>query len=203
MAAPPFFLTPSRASLAPRIHYRLPCDIRHRYRRYRPGDLHRPGGRCGPSYGSYGQLAAGYLVDDPLDAYHGVFQYNQGSYFSMAEEKPDNQFSDADQGSEMSSTTTPEAYVAEDSIEDEAPIPRTPNSAVLVLSWGVFSLGLYFFYAAAMGYYQGAVAESKLAVITLVAILTFRIGVFLRRSAYHGFRQAFIDFLSRYDIGSG
>jgi len=49
----------------------------------------------------------------------------------MAEEKPDSQFSDADQGSEMSSTTTPEAYVAQDSIEDEAPIPRAPNTAVV------------------------------------------------------------------------
>ena len=119
----------------------------------------------------------------------------------MAEEKPDSQFSDADQGSEMSSTTTPEAYVAQDSIEDEAPIPRAPNSAVLVLSLGVFSLGLYFAYAAAMSYYQGDVAESKFAVTILLAILTFPIGVFLRRSAYHGFRQAFIDFLSRGGAG--
>ena len=30
--------------LIPRIHHRLPRDIRHRYRRYRPGALHRPGG---------------------------------------------------------------------------------------------------------------------------------------------------------------
>ena len=119
----------------------------------------------------------------------------------MAEEKPDSQFSDSDQGSEVSSTTTPEAYVAEDSIEDEAFIPRTPNSALLVLSWGVFSVGLYFFYAACMSYYQGNVAESKFAVTILVAILTFPIGVFLRRSAYHGFRQAFIDFLSRGGAG--
>ena len=119
----------------------------------------------------------------------------------MAEEKPDSQFSDADQGSEMSSTTTPEAYVAEDSIEDEAPIPRAPNSAVLVLSWGVFSNGLYFLYAAGMGYYEDNVTEAKLAVTLLLAILTFPIGVFLRRSAYHGFRQAFIDFLSRGGVG--
>ena len=107
----------------------------------------------GSSYGGHGHLATGDLVDDPSDAYHGVLQYNQGSYFSMAEEKPDSEFSDSNQGSEVSSTTTPEAYVAEDSIEDEAPIPRAPNSAVLVLSWGVFSLGLYFLYAAGIGYY--------------------------------------------------
>ena len=47
-----------------------------------------------------------------------------------------------------------------------------------------------------MGYYKGDVAEIKLAVIILVAILTFPIGVFLRRSAYHGFREAFKDLLS-------
>ena len=114
----------------------------------------------------------------------------------MAEEKPDSHFSDSDQGSEVSSTTTPEAYVAQDSIEHEAPIPRAPNSAVLVLSWGVFSLGLYFAYAAAMGYYQGAVAESKLAVTILIAILTIPVGIFLRRVAFQGFSKAFKDLLS-------
>ena len=112
----------------------------------------------------------------------------------MAEEKPDSQFSDADQGSEMSSATTPEAYVAEDSIEDEAPIPRAPNSAVLVLSWGVFSLGLYFLYAAGMGYYESDVAETKLAVTILLAMLTVPIGLFLHRAAHNGFRDAFRKF---------
>ena len=119
----------------------------------------------------------------------------------MAEEKPDSEFSDSNQGSEVSSTTTPEAYVAEDSIEDEAPIPRTPNSALLVLSWGMFSIGLYFVYSAGTGYYEENVTEAKLAVTLLLAILTFPIGVFLRRSAYHGFRQAFIDLLSRGGVG--
>ena len=88
-----------------------------------------------------------------FDAYHGVFEYNQGSYFSMAEGTLDREFLDSDQSSEVSSTTTPEAYFAQDSFEDKAPIPRAPNTAVLVLSWGVFSVGLYFFYAAGMGYY--------------------------------------------------
>ena len=55
----------------------------------------------------------------------------------MAEEKPDSQFPDADQGSEVSSTTTPEADVAQNKIEDKAPVPRAPNTALLVLSWGV------------------------------------------------------------------
>ena len=121
----------------------------------------------------------------------------------MAEEKPDSQISDADQGSEMSSATTPEAYVAEDSIEDEAPIPRAPNTALLVLSWGVFATGLYFVYVCVMGTYNENVPELRLAVTFVLALLTFPIGVFLRRSAYHGFREAFKDLLSRGDIGSG
>ena len=62
MAAPPFSRPPSHTSMPPRIHYRLPRDIRHRYRRYRPGDLHRAGGRGGTGYGGYGQLAAGDFV---------------------------------------------------------------------------------------------------------------------------------------------
>ena len=119
----------------------------------------------------------------------------------MAEEKPDSEFSDSNQGSEVSSTTTPEAYVAEDSIEDEAPIPRTPNSALLVLSWGMFSIGLYFMYSAGMGYYEDNVTEAKLALTVLLALLTIPIGIFLRRAAYHGFREAFKDFLSRGMVG--
>ena len=73
MAAPPVFFTVSRVSLAPRIHHLLPCDIRHRYSRYRPSYLHRPGGRGGTGYGGHAELAAGDLVDDPSDGYHGVF----------------------------------------------------------------------------------------------------------------------------------
>ena len=72
----PVFFTPSRVSVTPRIHPRQAQYIRHRYRRYRPGDLHRPGGRCGTSYGSHGQLAAGDLVDDIFDIYyHGAPRY--------------------------------------------------------------------------------------------------------------------------------
>ena len=108
----------------------------------------------------------------------------------MAEEKPDSEFSDSDQGSEVSSTTTPEAYVAEDSIEDEAPIPRTPNSALLVLSWGMFSIGLYFVYSAGMGYYEDNVTEAKLAITVVLGVLTVPVGMFLRRAALHGFRDA-------------
>ena len=121
----------------------------------------------------------------------------------MAEEKPDSEIPGSDPGKDVPLDTTPVADVAQDRIEDEAPIPRAPNFALLVLSWGTFSIGLYFLYAAGMGYYEDNVTEAKLAVTLLLAILTFPIGVFLRRSAYHGFRQAFIDLLSSGDIGSG
>ena len=119
----------------------------------------------------------------------------------MAEEKPDGEFPRSDQAKDVPLATTPEADVSQDIIEDKAPIPRAPNTALLVLSWGVFSIGLYFLYTAGMGYYEDNVTEAKLAVTLLLAILTFPIGVFLRRSAYHGFREAFKDLLSRGDVG--
>lgn len=121
----------------------------------------------------------------------------------MAEEKPEGEFSGSDQGSEAPSTTAPQADVSQYSIEDEAPIPRVSNSALLVLSWGAFFIGLYFLYAAGLGNYEDNVTEAKLAVTLLLAILTFPIGVFLRRSAYHGFREACKDFLSRGGGDSG
>ena len=122
----------------------------------------------------------------------------------MAEEKPDGEIPGSDPGKDAPLDTTPEADVAQDRIEDEAPIPRAPNSAVLVLSWGVFSIGLYFFCAAAMGYYEGNVTEAKLALTVLLALLTIPIGIFLRRAAYHGFRKAFKEALgSGGDAGVG
>ena len=107
----------------------------------------------------------------------------------MAEEKPDGEIPDSDPGKDAPLDTTPEADVAQDRIEDEAPIPQPPNSAVLVLSWGVFSIGLYFFCAAAMGYYEGNVTEAKLAFTLLLGILTYPIGIFLRTAAHRGFRE--------------
>ena len=118
----------------------------------------------------------------------------------MAEEKPEGEFSASDQGSEVSSATTPEVDVSQYSIEDEAPIPRVPNSALLVLSWGVFSIGLYFLCAAGMAYYEDNVTEVKLAITVLLGILAYPVGIFLRRAAYHGFREAFKDFLSGYSV---
>ena len=121
----------------------------------------------------------------------------------MAEEKPEGEFSGSDQAKNVTSATTVDADVSQDRIEDKAPIPQAPNTALLVLSWGVFAIGLYFVYVCVMGTYNENVPELRLAVTFLLAVVTFPIGVFLRRSAYHGFRQAFIDLLSRGDIGSG
>ena len=67
LTAVPLLFVYRSLSVTPRIHHRLPCDIRHRYRRYRPGDLHRAGGRGGPGYGGHGELAAGDFVDDAFD----------------------------------------------------------------------------------------------------------------------------------------
>ena len=109
----------------------------------------------------------------------------------MAEEKPDSEIPGSDPGKDVPLDTTPVADVAQDRIEDEAPIPRAPNFALLVLSWGMFSIGLYFLYAAGMGYYEDNVAEVKLAITILLGILTYPVGMFLRKAAHHGFRVAF------------
>ena len=119
----------------------------------------------------------------------------------MAEEKPHREIPDSDQGSEVSSATAYEADVSQYSIEDEAPIPRVPNSALLVLSWSVFSIGLYFLCAAGMAYYEDNVTEVKLAITVLLGILAYPVGIFLRRAAHHGFRDAFRDMMERGEQG--
>jgi len=109
----------------------------------------------------------------------------------MAEENRDGEFPESEAGKDAPVSTTPGANVAQDRIQDEAPIPRAPNFALLVLSWGMFSIGLYFLYAAGMGYYEDNVAEVKLAITILLGILTYPVGMFLRKAAHHGFRDAF------------
>ena len=113
----------------------------------------------------------------------------------MAEEKPDGEFPRSDQAKDVPLATTPEADVSQDIIEDKAPIPRAPNTALLVLSWGVFSIGLYFLYAAGMGYYKDNATEAKLAITVLLGILTIPVGMFLRRTAHHVFRDAFANMM--------
>ena len=113
----------------------------------------------------------------------------------MAEEKPDSEIPGSAPGKDVPLDTTPVADVAQDRIEDEAPIPRAPNFALLVLSWGMFSIGLYFLYAAGMGYYKDNVTEAKLAITVLLGILTIPVGMFLRRTAHHVFRDAFANMM--------
>ena len=124
----------------------------------------------------------------------------------MAEEKPDSENPGASVRKYPPFPTTAEAEIAKGTgevgtytVKDQPSGHRAPNTALLVLSWGVFSIGLYFLYAAGMGYYKDNVTEAKLAVTLLLAILTFPIGVFLRRTAYHGFRKAFKDLMSPSD----
>ena len=62
----------------------------------------------------------------------------------MAEEKPDSENPGCDLGKNASLDTTSVADPTQDRIEDEAPIPQAPNFPLLVLSWGVFTIGLYF-----------------------------------------------------------
>ena len=94
--------------------------------------------------------------------------------------------------------TTPEAEVAKDAGEvatytvgNQSSDHRSPNVCLLVLSWGVFAIGLYFLYTAAMGFYKQNIIEAKLTFTALLGILTIPAGMFLRKAAHHGFRAAF------------
>ena len=118
----------------------------------------------------------------------------------MAEEKPDSENPGASVRKYPPFSTTAEAEVANETgevgtytVKDQPPGHRAPNTALLVLSWGVFSIGLYFLYAAGMGYYKDNVTEAKLAITVLLGILTIPVGMFLRRAAHHGFRDAFAN----------
>ena len=59
----------------------------------------------------------------------------------------------------------------------------------------MFSIGLYFLYGAGMGYYKDNVTEAKLAITVLLGLLTIPGGMFLRRAADHGFRDAFASMM--------
>ena len=118
----------------------------------------------------------------------------------MAEEKPDSENPGTSVRKYPPFPTTAEAEVAKGTgevgtytVKDQPSGHRSPNTALLVLSWGVFSIGLYFLYAAGMGYYKDNVTEAKLAITVLLGILTIPVGMFLRRAAHHGFRDAFAN----------
>ena len=115
----------------------------------------------------------------------------------MAEEKPDSENPGASVRKYPPFPTTAEAEIAKGTGEvgTYTVKDRAPNTALLVLSWGVFSIGLYFLYAAGMGYYKDNVTEAKSAITVLLGILTIPVGTFLRRAAHHGFRDAFASML--------
>ena len=115
----------------------------------------------------------------------------------MAEEKPDGENPGASVRKYPPFPTTPEAEVAKGTGEvgTYTVKDRASNTALLVLSWGVFSIGLYFLYAAGMGYYKDNATEAKLAITVLLGILTIPVGMFLRRAAHHGFRAAFANMM--------
>mgnify|MGYP006141364883 CR=1 FL=1 len=115
----------------------------------------------------------------------------------MAEEKPDSENPGDSVRKYPPFPTTAEAEIAKGTgevgtytVKDQA-----PNTALLVLSWGVLTIGLYFLYAAGMGYYKDNVTEAKLAITVLLGILTIPVGIFLRRAAHHGFRGAFANMM--------
>ena len=113
----------------------------------------------------------------------------------MTEEKPDSENPGASVRKYPPFPTTAEAEVAKGTGEvgTYTVKDRASNTALLVLSWGVFSIGLYFLYAAGMGDYKDNVTEAKLAITVLLGILTIPVGMFLRRAAHHGFREAFAN----------
>ena len=115
----------------------------------------------------------------------------------MAEEKPDSENPGASVRKYPPFPTTAEAEVAKGTGEvgTYTVKDRASNTALLVLSWGVFSIGLYFLYAAGMGDYKDNVTEAKLAITVLLGILTIPVGMFLRRVAHHGFRAAFANMM--------
>ena len=115
----------------------------------------------------------------------------------MAEEKPDSENPGANVRKYPPFPTTPEAEVAKGTGEvgTYTVKGRAPNTTLLVLSWGVFSIGLYFLYAAGMGYYKDNATEAKLAITVLLGIFTIPVGMFLRRAAHHGFRDAFANLM--------
>ena len=151
----------------PRIHHRLAQYIRHRYRRYRPGELHRPGAATAPAPTTTPGPQMATLSMMPLILIIEPSNEDE-SFFSMAEEKAAGEFSNSDQGSDMASTTTPDAHVSHDSFHAEEPVARVPKSALLAVSWAVCSIGLHLFCPSGIGYYTNKGTEVKLAIPVLL-----------------------------------
>ena len=71
------------------------------------------------------------------------------------------------------------------------PSAANPNSVLLTLSWGFFGVSAYLLYWALSGWYgEDNAEEAKLAFATLLGIVMFPLGIFVRRWAYQGLTKA-------------
>ena len=74
---------------------------------------------------------------------------------------------------------------------EQIPSDTNPNSVLLTFSWSFFGVGAYLLYWAISGWYgESRTDEGKLAFATLVGVLAFPLGLFVRRWAHRGFTKA-------------
>ena len=74
---------------------------------------------------------------------------------------------------------------------EETPSQTNPNSALLTVSWSFFGVGVCLLYWAISGWYdESGVNEAKLAFATLLGVLAFPLGLFVKRWAHQGFAKA-------------
>jgi hypothetical protein len=86
-----------------------------------------------------------------------------------------------------------ESKSTEDEIAPTEQIPSVtnPNSVLLTFSWSFFGVGAYLLYWAISGWYgESKAEEGKLAFATLLGVLAFPLGLFVRRWAHRGFTKA-------------
>ena len=86
-----------------------------------------------------------------------------------------------------------ESKSTEDEIAPTEQIPSAtnPNPVLLTYSWSTFGIGAYLLYWAISGWYgESSAEEAKLAFATLVGVLAFPLGLFVRRWAHQGFTKA-------------
>ena len=74
---------------------------------------------------------------------------------------------------------------------EQIPSVTNPNSVLLTFSWSFFGVGAYLLYWAISGWYgESKAEEGKLAFATLLGVLAFPLGLFVRRWAHRGFTKA-------------
>ena len=74
---------------------------------------------------------------------------------------------------------------------EQIPSDTNPYSVLLTFSWSFFGVGTYLLYWAISGWYgESSAEEAKLVFATLVGVLAFPLGLFVRRWAHQGFTKA-------------